>query len=77
MRDGQPGLVHDAVAVDEEVEVDRARAEAPLLVPNSAELPFDREQAGQELAGRELGLDHRRAVQEERLIRIADGLGLA
>ena len=32
VRDGQPGLVHDAVAVDEEVEVDRARAEAPLLV---------------------------------------------
>ena len=28
VRDGQPGLVHDAVAVDEEVEVDRARAEA-------------------------------------------------
>ena len=49
MGDGQPGLVDDLVAVEEQVEVDQSRAEAGAFAPPPAELLLDREQAVEEL----------------------------
>ena len=75
--DGQPVLVHDAVAVDEEVEVDRARAEAPPSFrtrPSSRSIASRRARSSR---GESSVSTIAAPFQEERLIRIADGLGLA
>ena len=77
MRDGQAGLVDDLVAVDEEVEVDRARAEPRAFAAHAAEPALDREQPLQELARLQLGVELRDAVEEVRLVQVADRLRLA
>ena len=51
VRDGQPRLVHGLVAVEQQVEVDDPRAEARPCTALPAQLPLDREQALEELAG--------------------------
>jgi hypothetical protein len=76
VREPQPRLVHGLVAVDEQIEVDRARSPA-LAFPNSSQLPLDPQQDLQQAAGRQLGLDRDGAVQERRLVDDADGRGLA
>src|SRR5690348_658597 len=69
-------LVDRLVAVDEQVEVDRARPEARAR-PLAAQRLLDGEHPLQELAGRERRLELCRAVQEARLVEVADGVGLA
>src|SRR5262245_35532854 len=73
VRDDQSGLVHDLVAVEQQVEVDRARPEALAADPSHSLL--DAEQAAEQLPGRELRLESDRAVQERALLDRADGLG--
>ena len=67
MRHLEARLVDPLVAVEQEVEVDRARAEA-RAVARAAEPPLDPEQPVEERRGRELGLDARRRVQEAGLV---------
>ena len=76
MRHMEARLVDRLLAVEEEVEVDRARAEARAR-PLAAQRLLDGEQPIQELAWRERRLELRRAVQEARLLEVADGIGLA
>jgi hypothetical protein len=64
------------VAVEEQVEVDRAGAEA-RAGPLATQGPLDGEHPIEELAWRERRLELRRRVQEARLVQVADGLGLA
>ncbi len=47
----QSGLVHGFVPVQEQVEIDRAGAEARAPAPDAAEPALDREQALEQLAG--------------------------
>ena len=76
MRNSQAWLRHLTVSEDEQVEIDRPRAEArPVACPT--ELAFDREQHVEQRAGLEVGLDEDCAVQEARLIGDAHGVGLA
>jgi hypothetical protein len=76
VRDVETGLVDGSFAVEEQVEVDRARAPARAL-PNAAQLSFDVEEAVEQLAGRQLGLDLGDGVQERRLVDETPRLGLA
>ena len=76
MRHMEARLVDRLLAVEEEVEVDRARAEARAR-PLAAQRLLDGEQPIQELTWRERRLELRRAVQEARLLEVADGIGLA
>ena len=63
------------VAVEEQIEIDRARAEArPAAV--AAEAPLDVLEPLEQRARRELGAERRRGVQEPRLILVADRIGL-
>jgi hypothetical protein len=57
MRDGQAWLVEPFVAVQEHVEVDRARPEARPGAPDATETGFDLEQTLEQHARRKLGLD--------------------
>src|SRR5205807_8724362 len=75
MRDGQARLVHDLVAVDQEIEVDRARA--PELGSHSAEPALDREDAVENLMGTQACGDSYRSVEEARLLDRADRLRVA
>src|SRR5688500_751090 len=79
MRDGEAGLRDRLVAVDEEVEVDRARPPSHRigLSPLAAELALELEQAVEELPRREVGLEQDGAVQEARLLDDAYRIGLA
>jgi hypothetical protein len=72
----EAGRVDRLVAVEEQVEVDRARAEA-RPPPLAAQSPLDGEQAVEELTRRERRLELGRAVQEARLVEVVDGIGLA
>jgi hypothetical protein len=74
MREGQSGLVHDVLSVEEQVEVDRARAEA--LVTDPAQALLDAEEAVEQTSGRELRFDSHRAVEERALLDGPDRLGL-
>ena len=76
VRDGQARLIHDPVAVEQEVEVDRARAEARALLADPAQHALDGEEAVEQVTRREPRLDRDGAVQKGRLIRVADWLGL-
>lgn len=60
--EGEAGGVHDLVAVEEDVEVDRARG--PLEGAGSAELGFGGEEAVEEGVGVEGGLDFGNGVEE-------------
>src|SRR5439155_5601326 len=72
----EAGLVDRLVAVEQQVEVDRARAEARASSLATQGL-LDGEQPIQELARRERRLELGCAVQEARLVKVADGIGLA
>ena len=63
VRHGQAGLVDDAVAVDEQVEVDRARAE-PRPCSGRGRARARLRGAGRGVARLELGLDRGGTVQE-------------
>jgi len=76
VRDGEARLVDFLVAVEEQVEVERARA----VLAGSAdatEALLGREEPAEELARAERRLELGGAVEEERLRADADGLGLA
>src|SRR5207253_6984134 len=76
MRHFQARLLDRLGAVEEEVEVDRARAEARALAPDAAKPPLDRQEPVEQLPRRELGLDRDGPVEEARLVPVADRLGL-
>ena len=75
MRDGQAGLLHDHVSVQEQVEIDRARPEA--LTPHAAEALLDGQQPVEKLARAQLGLDPDDTVEERPLCDRPDRLRLA
>lgn len=62
MRHRQTRLVAQLVAVDEQIEVDRART-VPLPVADAPELTLDGEQLVEELARGQRRLEHRRAIE--------------
>ena len=76
MRDDEAGLVENLILVDEQVEVDRARAEA-RAVACASELALHVEQAVEQRAWLERGLEPGGAVEEARLVEVADRIGLA
>ena len=76
VRDRQPRLVDDDVVYQEEVEVDRPRA-VPRPEARATELPLHLEERSERVAWRELRLDLDGAVEEGRLVEVADGIGLA
>jgi len=63
MRDGQARLVDRLLAVEQQIEVDRARPEARPLAADAAEQALDREQPLEELTRRQRGLELRGAVE--------------
>src|SRR5262245_17842330 len=75
MRNRQAGLVHDLVAVHEQVEVDRSRP--PALAAHPAEALLDGEQSLQQLPRAEIRLEPDNAVEERPLLDGPDRLGLA
>ena len=75
MRDGEARLVDDAVAVEEQVEVDRARPPV-RAVAFTAEPALDSEQYVEQRPRLELGVDLRNGIQEPRLLLVAPGLRL-
>jgi subtilisin family serine protease len=77
MRDGEPGLGHLAVAVHQQVEVDRPRTEARAALARPAKRAFDVEQRLEQLSRLEPGLELRSPVQEARLVEKTDGIRLA
>jgi len=76
VRDREVGLVENEVAVEEEIEVHRARSEA-RPGPLASKGAFHAEKALEKRARLEIRLERGGAVQEPRLVEIADGLGLA
>ena len=76
MRHLEAGLVDDLVAVEEKVEVDRARAEARAR-SHPAERPFDLEEPVEQLARTKVRPDLRGRVQEPRLVSVVHRIGLA
>lgn len=76
VRHRQPGLVHGLLPVEQEVEVDRPGAEARAgpLAPEGA---LDGEEPLEQITRRERRLDGDGAVQEARLVGVADGVRLA
>src|SRR5512132_2712743 len=76
MRQRQAGLVEDHAVHEEEVEVDRARAEAWALAPDAAEPALDLQQPPEKLGWRQLGVELGDAVQKPRLVLVADRIRL-
>jgi subtilisin family serine protease len=76
MWDLETRLLDPVVAVEEQVEVDRPRPETRAGAI-AAELQLDLLQPLEERARRELGSQHRGAVEESRLVVVSDGIGLA
>src|SRR5579859_3478737 len=76
MRNLQPRLVDDGVAVDEDVEVDDPGAEAGP-VASAPELALDLEQPVEERPRRKLRVERRGAVEEAGLVEVADRVRLA
>ena len=74
MGQGEAGLVHDLVAVHQQVEVDRSRAKA--LATDAPEALLDVEQAREELLRRQLGRYLGYPVQKGALVDGTDRLGL-
>ncbi len=77
MRHREPRLVDGLLAVEQEVEVDRARAVARPRPTFATEVAFDLEQEVEQLARAELGLDLRHGIEEVGLILVAPRLRLA
>ena len=76
VRNPKPRLANRLVAVQEQVEVDRPRAEA-RAVAHPAESALDVEEPGEELRRRKLRLDLGGRIQEARLVEESDRVGLA
>jgi subtilisin family serine protease len=76
VRNAQARLLDDLLPVEEQVEVDRARAVA-LAHTHAAELALHPEQAVEQLPRRELGADLRGGVDEVRLLEEPDRLRFA
>ena len=76
VRDGEPRLLLDAVAEEKEVEVDRARRVAHARLADAPQLPFEGEEAAEQVDRLEVGLDGDRSVEEARLVFVADRIGL-
>jgi hypothetical protein len=76
VRDGEAGLVELLLAVDEQVEVDRPRAEAGAAA-GAAEPALDLEQAQEQSARGELRVERDGCVDEAGLVEIADRIRLA
>jgi subtilisin family serine protease len=76
MRDLQAFFIYFSISVEQEIEVERARALGRNALPEAAEPALRLEQQVEQLAGREVGLQGRRAVQEPWLVEVADRLGL-
>src|SRR5688500_15894347 len=75
MRDLEPRLVDLLVPVEQEVEVDRARSEArPAPIP--AEQPLDGLKPVEQPGRRQLRPESGGAVEESRLVLVADRIGL-
>src|SRR5438105_8712457 len=77
MRNCQARLVDGLVAVEQQVEVDRARPETRPRAADTAEPALDLEQSLEELARRQRGLELRGAVEKARLVEVPDRLRLA
>src|SRR3989441_1318480 len=75
MRDGQARFVHDLVAVEQEVEVDHARAVARAFA-GAAEGALDLEQPLEQRARALVRLELRDGVEKARLVGVAPRLGL-
>jgi subtilisin family serine protease len=76
VRNAEARLANRLVAVEEQVEVDRARAEAGAAA-HPAEAALDVEEPAEELGRRELRLDLGGRVEEARLVDESDRHGLA
>src|SRR5438034_7674989 len=76
MRHREPGLGHHLRSVEEQVEVDRAWAEAGA-VAHASQRALDLQQAVEQPSRGQIGLHLRHGVQEERLILDPPRLGLA
>ncbi len=69
------GFVENDVVIRDQVDVDRARAPAPLLRTPSAEGGFDLLRAREQLAWRERGCERDAGIDEGRLVGDAPGRG--
>ena len=72
MGDAQPGLVDLSVPEEEKVEIERPRRLRRNPFAHTAEPPLEVEQDVEQLARRELGFESNDAVEEPRLIDVAD-----
>jgi hypothetical protein len=70
-------LVDLLVAVEEQVEVDRARPETRSVASDAAQAALDRQQPLEQLARAQRGAQLGRAVEKARLVLEADRVGLA
>jgi len=77
VRDFEAGLADGLVAVEQEIEVDRAWAPPLLAGTVAAEAPFDLEQALEELPRPKAGLELGSRVHEPRLVGVSNGISLA
>src|SRR5436190_617472 len=76
VRNLEAGLVDLLLPVKQEVEVERARALFRGGEAVAPECPLQLEHGAEQAAGREGGLELDGAVQESRLVDVADGLGV-
>ena len=77
MWDPQARLVDDGVPVEEEIEIERPRPLRRNALAHPAECPLEREEEVEQLARRKLRLERHDAVEEARLVDIADRSGVA
>ncbi len=76
MRNGEAGLVHDLVAIHEQIEVDRPRT--PTLLPtNAPQFALDAEEGFEKLPWRERRLEGDGSVEETRLVDDPDRICLS
>src|SRR5512132_3701977 len=76
MRDLEGVLVDRLIAVEQQVEIDRARSVAGALSPDAAEVALDLQQEVQQLARGPARRQARRGVEKARLILVADWVRL-
>jgi hypothetical protein len=77
MRHFETGLRDRLLAVEQEIEIERARALERRGCPVAAEGPLELEQRGQKRLRREGRLEFHRAVEEAGLVQVADRLRVA
>jgi hypothetical protein len=76
VRNREPRLVDHLLSVEQEIEVDRARA-ISRPGPLAPEPALDAEETSEELERSVDRLDRTGRIQEARLVQVADGIGLA